>query len=88
MAVSVNTAVRNAASSALWEFSILCTSRASGGQAVAGKDEFTLLEELSKKSNMKIPASLAALKDKSVIFDMVFEKDQMKQAVSDFLKVE
>ena len=37
---------------------------------------------------MKIPASLAALKDKSVIFDMVFEKDQMKQAVSDFLKVE
>ena len=31
MAVSVNTAVRNAASSALWEFSILCTSRASGG---------------------------------------------------------
>ena len=31
--------------------------------AVVGKDEFTLLEELSEKSNMRIPASLAALKN-------------------------
>lgn len=59
-----------------------------GHGAVAGKDEFTLLEDLSKKSGMKIPASLAALKDKPVLFDIVCEKDQMKQVVSDFLKVE
>lgn len=59
-----------------------------GHAAVAGKNEFELLEDLSKKSGMKIPASLAALKDKPVIFDIVCEKDQMKQVVSDFLKVE
>ena len=55
---------------------------------VAGKDEFTLLEELHEKSGMAIPKSLYELKDKSVIFDLVCEKDQMQQMVSDFLKVE
>ena len=55
---------------------------------VVGKDEFTLLEELSEKSNMKIPASLAELKDKSVVFDLVCDKDEMQQIVSDFLMVE
>ncbi|MCX7715680.1 MAG: threonine synthase [Clostridia bacterium] len=59
-----------------------------GHQAVAGKDEFMLLEELSKKSGMKIPASLGELKGKPVIFDMVCEKEQMRQIVSDFLKIE
>lgn len=56
--------------------------------AVLGKDEFTLLDELSKKSNMRIPASLAALKDKSVMFELVCDKDEMQQIVSDFLMVE
>ncbi len=55
---------------------------------VVGKDEFTLLEELSEKSNMKIPESLGALKDKSVVFDLVCDKDEMQQIVSDFLMVE
>ncbi len=56
--------------------------------AVLGKDEFTLLSELSEKSGMHIPASLAALKDKPIAFDLVCEKDQMCSVVSDFLMVE
>jgi threonine synthase len=56
--------------------------------AVVGKDEFTLLNELSEKSNMKIPKSLAALKDKSVLFDLVCEKDELQQVVSDFLMID
>ena len=56
--------------------------------AVLGKDEFTLLQELSDKSGMKIPASLAALKNKPIAFDLVCGKDEMQQIVSDFLMVE
>lgn len=56
--------------------------------AVAGKDEFALLEQLHEKSKMNIPKSLYALKNKSVIFDLVCEKDQMKQIVSDFLMLD
>ncbi|MCH5210118.1 MAG: threonine synthase [Oscillospiraceae bacterium] len=56
--------------------------------AVVGKDEFTLLEELSAKSRMKIPKSLYELKDKSIAFDLVCNKDEMQQFVSDFLMVE
>ena len=56
--------------------------------AVVGKDEFTLLKELSEKSNMQIPKSLYELKDKSVVFDLVCDKDEMQQIVSDFLMAE
>lgn len=55
---------------------------------VAGKDEFTLLEELSKKGNMQIPKSLAELKNKSINFETVCDKDEMRQIVSDFLMVD
>lgn len=56
--------------------------------AVAGKDEFTLLEELSKESKLQIPKSLYELKDKSAVFDLVCSKEEMQQVVSDFLMVE
>ncbi len=56
--------------------------------AVVGKDEFTLLEELAEESKMQIPKSLYDLKDKSVVFDLVCNKDEMHQIVSDFLMVE
>lgn len=56
--------------------------------AVVGKDEFTLLSELSEESNMQIPKSLYELKDKSIVFDLVCDKDEMHQIVSDFLMVE
>lgn len=39
-------------------------------------------------SNMQIPKSLYELKDKSVVFDLVCDKDEMQQIVSDFLMVE
>lgn len=58
-----------------------------GHNAVAGKSEFELLEILAEKSGMKIPESLYALKNKDVVFKLVFEKDQMEQIVSDFLNV-
>ena len=56
--------------------------------AVVGKNEFTLLEQLADKSGMKIPKSLYELKDKSIMFDVVCDKDEMQQFVSDFLMVE
>ncbi len=58
-----------------------------GSGAVAGKDEFTLLDELSEKSGMKIPASLAELKDKPKLFESVCEKMEMVNVVSDFLQI-
>lgn len=58
-----------------------------GSGAVAGKDEFTLLEELSEKSGMKIPKSLAELKNKTKLFESVCEKMEMVNVVSDFLQI-
>lgn len=59
----------------------------SGHGAVAGKDEFALLDELSEKSGMEIPKSLAELKNKPRLFNTVCEKEQMIQVVSDFLQI-
>lgn len=56
--------------------------------AVAGKDEFELLEMLSEKSRLKVPQSLAELKERTPIFDTVVNKEDMANTVSDFLKVE
>lgn len=58
-----------------------------GFEAVAGKDEFTLLDELSTTSGMEIPKSLQDLKNKNRVFDLVCEKEQMQQIVSDFLNI-
>ncbi len=55
---------------------------------VVGKDEFTLLEELSEKGHMNIPKSLAELKNKPINFETVCDKDEMRQIVSDFLMVD
>ena len=58
-----------------------------GNKAVAGKDEFTLLDELSKKSGMKIPKSLGELKNKSRLFGSVCDKNEMVDVVSEFLQI-
>ena len=55
---------------------------------MAGKDEFELLAMLEEKSGMKVPESLAELKDRTPIFDTVVEKEDMANTVSDFLKVQ
>ncbi len=58
-----------------------------GHNSVVGKNEFELLETLAEKSGMKIPASLAELKTKPIIFDNVCEKNHMQRVVSDFLNI-
>ncbi len=58
-----------------------------GNQAIVGKNEFELLDELSKRSNMNIPKSLAELKEKRRIFDLVCEKNEMINVVSEFLNM-
>ena len=54
---------------------------------VAGKDEFALLEDLFKISGMNIPKSLADLKHKSRIFDVVCEKEEMPEVVNEMLNI-
>ncbi len=58
-----------------------------GEVSVAGKDEFEMLELLSKRGDMKIPEALAELKNKSVLFNTTCEKEQMKSVVSEFLNI-
>jgi threonine synthase len=58
-----------------------------GHNSVVGKDEFELLAELSEKSGLKIPKSLAELKTKPVVFSTVCKKDEMQQSVNEFLNV-
>ncbi len=59
----------------------------SGNAAIVGKNEFELLEELSKVSGMNIPKPLGELKTKSRLFDLVCEKEQMRSVVSEFLNM-
>ncbi len=54
---------------------------------VAGKDEFALLDDLSAISEMNIPKSLAELKTKNRVFDVVCEKEQMPQVVNEMLNI-
>jgi len=59
-----------------------------GMASVAGKNEFELLGKLSERSGMRIPKPLLELKDKSRLFGIKCEKQQMQQIVSEFLQVE
>lgn len=45
------------------------------------------MAELSKKSGMNIPQSLAELKTKPRLFESVCEKEEMINTVNDFLKI-
>ncbi len=58
-----------------------------GSAAVAGKDEFTLLADLSKRSGLEIPKSLNELKDKQKLFESVCEKEEMVEVVNGFLQI-
>ena len=49
-------------------------------------DDFENLEKLSKYTNTEIPNSIKALKEKEIRFNGVIEKQEMKKAVSEFLK--
>ena len=52
-----------------------------------GADEFEILEELSGVSGDKIPDSLAELKTKPILFDVVCEKDELAEVVREFLRL-
>ncbi len=56
-----------------------------GGNELNDLDEFRLLDKLSKDYELKIPASLAALEEKEVRFEVVCDKNQMKAVINEFL---
>ena len=56
-----------------------------GEGSCEGLDEFELLNKLYDISSMEIPASLAELKNKTVRFDSVCNKEDMQDVTSDFL---
>ena len=58
-----------------------------GYEFVTGKDEFTLLDDLSDISGLDIPASLSELKNKMKLFGTVCEKEQMDAVVNEFLNI-
>ena len=53
-----------------------------------GMDDFALIDELSKISGTKIPKAIEEIRQAPVLHDKVIEKDQMEQAVLDFLHIE
>lgn len=57
------------------------------GLDVEGKDEFRILEDLSKVSNIDIPKSIKALRNKEILHKDNCTKEDMKQIVKRFLKV-
>ncbi len=52
----------------------------------AAADEFAILDELSRVANEQIPKSLAELKTKEVIYDVVCNKDELLNVVKEFLR--
>lgn len=59
-------------------------------QAIGKKtdcDEFGLVDELAEVSNIPVPASLAALKNKEIRFNKIIDKSEMKDYVFDALEI-
>ena len=56
------------------------------GQHIDGKDEFQLLDELSKLNSFGIPAGLAKLKMAKISHENTVEKGEMPKSVLQFAK--
>lgn len=56
-----------------------------GDEAVAGKDEFELLDLLAERCSLDIPAGLDGLAGRAVLHDRVCDRDQMKEQVMSIL---
>lgn len=56
-------------------------------EVVKNKTEFDMLEILSKESGLRIPKSLAELQNKPILHKIKCEKSEMKQIVSELLKL-
>ena len=50
-------------------------------------DDFEYLDEINRVTGVNIPASFVDLQNKTVLHDTVIEKDEMKDAVLDSLKI-
>jgi len=57
------------------------------GRDTSGKDEFTLLDELSRITGQPVPAKLAELKSLPELHGGVCEKQEMDRALLQFLKI-
>ena len=57
------------------------------GLDINGKDEFSILEDLSKASNIRIPKPIKDLKNKEILHKDICDKDDMKMMVKKLLKV-
>lgn len=57
------------------------------GIDIKGKDEFTILEELSQKSNIPIPSNIQSLKNKAIIHKNTANKEEMEDMVKKFLDI-
>ncbi len=51
------------------------------------RDEFSILEEISKLSNIEIPENIRSLKEKEIRHKKVIDKNEMKDSIMEFLKV-
>lgn len=54
---------------------------------IEGKDEFTILEDLAKETGLGMPKPIKDLKNKEIIHYNKCHKEEMKEAVSEFLRV-
>lgn len=57
-----------------------------GKEAVAGKDGFTTLQELSQVSGMEVHPGLRGLDKKPVLHDRVCDRDKIKEEILDILE--
>lgn len=57
------------------------------GIDIRGKDEFFILEELSKKTGISIPENIKSQKDKPIVHKNISTKENMKNMIKGFLRV-
>ena len=55
--------------------------------SVFGRDEFQVLADLSERTGLTIPESLAGLNTAPVLFDVTCEKDDLQEVVREFLRM-
>lgn len=79
-----NTKTLIASTASPFKFAGSVASAIKGGE-LSNDDEFELINILSELSKEKPPKALAELKDKEVRFTHVCSKEEMKEAVSEFL---
>ncbi len=70
-----------------FKFSDRVLSAVAGEDAAQGLDDFALLETLAKEADLVIPASLAGLNSKPVIFTTTCDKTEMYDVVSHMLNL-